>query len=61
MPFDARIKELSERLANCGDDAEALQIAQQLQTLLHEKIQQLRDKTAAIAIIGRSQRQTDSD
>jgi hypothetical protein len=56
MPFEARIRELSEKLTGCGDDAEALQLAQELQTLLHEKIEKLRDTVASVGLITRPQK-----
>jgi hypothetical protein len=42
MSIENRIRELSEKLVNCKDDLEALKLAQELQTLLHGQIEQLR-------------------
>jgi hypothetical protein len=51
MPFEHRMCDLSERLANCPDDATALSLALELQAVLHERIEQLREKTAALPLL----------
>jgi hypothetical protein len=57
MPFETRIRELSERLAQCRDDAESLTLIQELQAVLHERIQQLREKVAGLPLLRRSPQQ----
>jgi hypothetical protein len=52
MPFELRIRELSEQLASCRDDAKSLKLAQELQDVLHERIEQLREKVAGLPLIG---------
>jgi hypothetical protein len=47
MPFDARIRELCNQLADCRDDAVSLSLAQELQIVLHERIEQLRGEVQA--------------
>jgi hypothetical protein len=42
--IENRIRELFEKLVNSKDDLEALKLAQELQTLLHHQIEQLRTK-----------------
>lgn len=51
MPFEARITELSDKLRNCKDETESMKIAQELQTILHERIEQLRTKASGIALL----------
>jgi hypothetical protein len=50
MPFEARIRELSEELANCSDER-GLKIALELQTLIHERIEQLRTKVDGLPLL----------
>ncbi len=57
MPFEAHIKELCERLGQCQDDAQSLKFAQELQILLRERIQQLREKVEAFPLIAPSKEQ----
>jgi hypothetical protein len=52
MPFELRIRELSEQLASCCDDDRSLKLAQELQNVLHERIEQLREKVAGLPLIG---------
>jgi hypothetical protein len=51
MPFEHRIRELSEQLANCTDNATALNLARELQAVLHERIEQLREKTTGLPLL----------
>jgi hypothetical protein len=51
MPFEYRIRELSNQLANCRDDAESLRLAQELQQLLHERIEQLRTQAETLPLL----------
>jgi hypothetical protein len=51
MPFGLRIRELSEQLSNCRDDARSLKLAKELQTVLHERIEQLREKAAGLPLV----------
>ena len=51
MPFEPRVRELSERLAHCHDEAVALKIAQELQSALHEEIERLREKVAGMPLL----------
>lgn len=51
MPFDSRIRELSEQLANCKDDTRALVLAQELQRLLHESVEELRTQTSSLPLL----------
>jgi hypothetical protein len=53
MPFEARIRELSEELANCSDER-GLKIALELQTLIHERIEQLRSKLDGLPLLSAS-------
>jgi hypothetical protein len=53
MPFEHRIQELSKQLADCHDDAQSLKLAQELQTLLHERIEQLRSQTEGLPLLTR--------
>jgi hypothetical protein len=50
MPFEARIRELSEELANCSNER-GLEIALELQTLIHERIEQLRAKLEGLPLL----------
>jgi hypothetical protein len=50
MPFEARIRELSQGLANCNDER-GLKIALELQTLIHERIEQLRAKLDGLPLL----------
>jgi hypothetical protein len=59
MPFEARISELSDKLASCKDESEALKLAQELQAALHERIEQLRTKTSGMALLDK-QKNSDS-
>jgi len=51
MPSATRIRELSEQLANCRDDALSRKLAQELQELLHEQIEQLRESATALSLL----------
>jgi hypothetical protein len=51
MPFETRIRELSEQLAHCHDDAEALKLAQEFQMVVHEHIEQLRSNTKGLPLL----------
>lgn len=57
MPFESTIRRLSDELIKCRDDGESLRIAQELQTVLHERIQQLREKATALPLLRRSRPQ----
>jgi hypothetical protein len=50
VPFEARIRELSEELANCTDTERALKIAEELQVLIHERIEQLRGNVSGLPL-----------
>jgi predicted alpha-1,6-mannanase (GH76 family) len=50
MPFEARIRELSEELANCNNER-ALKIALELQSLIHERIEQLRAQVDGLPLL----------
>jgi hypothetical protein len=54
MPFETRIRELSDQLAKCRDDIQSLKLAQELHAVLHERIQQLREKVAGLPLLGHS-------
>jgi hypothetical protein len=51
MPFTARIKELSEQLARSKNDEESLRLAQELQALLHERIELLRSTVSGLPLV----------
>ena len=51
MPFEARVRDLSDRLASCEDDVLSLRLAQELQKVLHEEIQRLREKVAGMSVL----------
>jgi hypothetical protein len=51
MPFDSRIRELSQQLELCRNDEKALQLAQELHAVLHERIEQLRDKVKSLPLL----------
>jgi hypothetical protein len=51
MPFETRIHQLSDQLLKCQDDATALKLAQELQEVLHERIEQLRTKATGITLL----------
>jgi hypothetical protein len=51
VPFESHLRQLCEELANCSDEKQSLLLAQDLKFLLHERIQQLRDKTSALELI----------
>jgi hypothetical protein len=44
MLIENRIRESFDKLVDCKDDLEALKLAQELQSLLHCKVEQLRTK-----------------
>jgi hypothetical protein len=56
MPFESRIRELSRQLEICRNDEHALQLAQELQAILHERIEQLRDKTKNLPLLTRHEK-----
>jgi hypothetical protein len=56
MPFESRIQELSRQLELCRNDGEALKLAQELQAILHERIEQLRDKTKNLPLLTRREK-----
>jgi len=60
MPFELRIRELSEQLASCKDDALALELAQELQRLLHERVEQLRTQTSGLKLLTKRKPQSHS-
>ena len=51
MPFEFRIRQLSEQLADCQDDALSLKLAQELRDVLHERIEQLRERVAYLPLV----------
>jgi hypothetical protein len=51
MPFEFRIRELSEQLANCKDDALTLELAKELQQVLHERFEQLRGTARSLPLL----------
>jgi hypothetical protein len=53
MPFDARIRQLCTRLAECKDDVLSLKLAQELQVLLHERIEQIRGEVTGLPLLNR--------
>jgi hypothetical protein len=50
MPFEARIRELVEDLANCSNER-GLKIALELQSLIHERIEQLRAQVDGLPLL----------
>jgi hypothetical protein len=55
MPFESTIRRLSDELVKCRDDRESLRIAQELHAVLHEKIEQLREKAMALPLLRHGQ------
>jgi hypothetical protein len=55
MPFAARIRELSEQLTTCRDDALSLKLAQELHELIHEQIEQMRERTTTLPVLSRQE------
>ena len=53
MFFDRTIRRLSRELASCEDDAQALQLAHELQTVLREQIEQIRQRMANFSLLRR--------
>jgi hypothetical protein len=51
MPFEARISEISAKLAKRKDDSEALKLTQKLQEVLHERIEYLRTKASGMVLL----------
>lgn len=60
MPFEARVRDLSERLASCKDERLSLEIALELQTVLHEQIELLRIKAAGVSLFDGDKAKTDT-
>ena len=56
MPFQARIRELSRRLAECKDDRDSLELARQLQAAVHEEIELLRIKVEGLLLLNNQHR-----
>lgn len=56
MPFEARVRDLSERLAECEDEGLSLKLAQELQSVLHEQIERLREKVAGIPLLDKGRK-----
>jgi hypothetical protein len=44
MNLEDRIRQLSEEMINCRDEARIVLLSRELQTLLHEHMEQLRSK-----------------
>lgn len=61
MPFETRIRELSEQLGNCRDDVTALKLAQELQAVLHERIEQLRGAVRGLSLLTRQGQEHGAD
>jgi hypothetical protein len=53
VPFDKRIKQLSEQLANCQDEQESLELVRELQAVLHEMVEQLRTKASGLPLLNK--------
>jgi hypothetical protein len=51
MPFEARVRDLSERLTHCEDEVLSLKLAEELHGVLHEEIERLRDKVAGMPLL----------
>lgn len=60
MPFEARVRTLSEQLANCSDESLSLKLAQELQSVLHEEIERLREKVAGMSLLNKEKKDTPS-
>ena len=56
MPFEARARDLSARLAKCEDEVLSLKLAHELQSVLHEEIERLREKVAGIPLLDKGKR-----
>jgi hypothetical protein len=52
LPFDVRVRELCQQLIECKTQSEAAELAHQLQTLIHERIEELRGYLATLVIAG---------
>lgn len=50
MPFDRRIQELSEELEHCDDEGRGMEILQQLQEAIHERIEQIRTEMTLLRL-----------
>jgi hypothetical protein len=50
MPFESHIRELLEELDNCSDER-GLKIALELQTLIHELVEQSRAKMGGLPLL----------
>ena len=48
MFLEGRIRELCENIIACQDDAQAIVLAQELRSALHQRIEELRIKVAAL-------------
>jgi hypothetical protein len=51
MPFQARVRDLCEQLANSKDEAVSLRLAQELQVVLHEEIELMRSKAIGVPLL----------
>jgi hypothetical protein len=52
MTFEERVRELCKQVAACNSEIEAIGLARQLQSLVHERIEGLRGNLLTMPLLG---------
>jgi hypothetical protein len=52
MTFEERVRHLCNQVATSGSETEAIQLARQLQSLMHERVEELRGNLLTMPLLG---------
>jgi hypothetical protein len=52
MTFEERVRDLCERVARSTSETEAIELARQLQILMHDRVEELRGKLLTMSFSG---------
>jgi hypothetical protein len=52
MTFEERVRELCKQVATCNSEIEAIGLVRQLQSLMHERVQELRGNLLTMPSLG---------
>ena len=52
MTFEERVREMCEQAAACGSEIEAIGLVRQLQSMMHERVEELRGNLLTMPSLG---------
>jgi hypothetical protein len=52
MTFEERVRQLCDHVATSGSETEAIELARQLQSLMHERVEEVRGNLLTMPLLG---------